>query len=145
MWPRLFDKTVTILSMVRGTAEQQYKDQWYKYVVPNCMWQYSRIRTVSGITVSYGNDITVRIPKEETDKLGIEFMRYADWSKADAGIDRTKYFTVDSTSYVILGEVTEEVTSSNIVTIRTKYTNLIPRQVADNLAGFAPHIRVSGL
>lgn len=145
MWPRLFNQTVTVASKIRGTAATQWKDQWFKYVIPGCMWQYSRLRSLSGNVVSYGSDITVRIPKSETDKLGIEFMMYSDWSDNTAEIDRTKYFSVDSSSYLFLGEVTEDITSDNISSLRQQYQYLVPKQVADNLNGFPPHIRVSGV
>jgi hypothetical protein len=69
-------------------------------------------RTVSGGGVIIGSYITCLIPHSP---------KYLDYTKWKSLEDKSDNYTMSSGDYIVLGEVSEEITASNIISVIKAY------------------------
>lgn len=111
--PEIYDSTVTLLNRLDAKDSALNQDAYYKTVLHDCMWNDSSTRTVgSDGTVSLSTTHQVQIPEMEY------YLPYREWKKPE---NRDTHFTVKEGDYVILGEVTEDVTPSNYRSVVKSY------------------------
>lgn len=112
MLKNIYNQKVTILNKLKKSDSSTGLDVWYKTVIEDAAW-YARVeRTVSGGSVLIGSYVRCLIPYHE------EYLTYGEWRKLDNPEGK---FTMSSGDYIVLGEVEEEITPQNIVSIMTKY------------------------
>lgn len=112
MLKSIYNQKVTILNKLKKTDSSGNLDEWYKTVVEDAGW-YSRVeRTVTNNSVSIGSYISCYIPFHE------DYLPYSEWKLSDY---REEYFTMSTGDYLVLGEVEEDITPSNIVATMQKY------------------------
>ena len=108
----IYDKTVTIINRLDARDGGTQYDTYYAHTIDNCMWSLVTTRSVDlDGTVTVGTSHRVQIPESEL------FVPYNEWKSGD----RETTFTVRTGDYVVLGEVTEEVTASNIRKVIAAY------------------------
>lgn len=102
----IYDDTITIVNKLDARDAALKQDMYYTTVIPHCMWSVRATRQVQGDgTVAVGTTHQVQIPESEN------YMPYREWRKSDV---RETAFTVRTGDYIILGEVPEQITASNI-------------------------------
>lgn len=112
MLKNIYNQRVTILNKLKKADSPTNLDMWQKTVIEDASW-YSKVeRTVTNNTVAIGSYITCHIPFHE------EYLPYSIWKQDGFQED---HFTMSSGDYIVLGEVEEDITSSNIVAIMQKY------------------------
>lgn len=106
---RMYGQTVTVLNKLDARDSALKLDTWYKQVVRGALWSASITRSVATDgTVSIGQSVKCHIANRS------EFMPYDEWKAAG---NRDAYFTIRTGDYVVLGEVSEDVTASNVLQI----------------------------
>lgn len=106
---QMYGQTVTVLNKLDARDSALKLDTWYKQVVTGALWVASITRSVATDgTVSIGQSVKCHIANRA------EFKPYDVWKAAE---NRDAYFTVRTGDYVILGEVTDDVTASNVLRI----------------------------
>lgn len=140
---RLFNKTVTCLVRLNAQDSPDRKEHWYKYIFDNCSWVQTHMRAVNNTVISYGNDITVRIPLTSIEAKGYEYLPYNKWAKVE---DKSNVFTFTVNGYAVLGEVTETIDSSTVSKVVASYRPdvLFTKSSKISLDFFAPHIKLRG-
>lgn len=109
--------TITILNKLKSSDNNNQGDVWVKTVLKNCKWKNKSVSTVNGTSVSISNKITVLIP------FG-RYIPYWDWKN-----DITKGYTMSENDVIMLGTVTEDVTSQNITAIKKLYPTCNVRSI----------------
>jgi hypothetical protein len=110
----IYNQKITILNKLKATDNPDKVDTWQKTVVENASW-YKRIeRTVTSSGVVLGSYITCLIPYNEN------YMEYDEWKSLT---DKTGKYTMSSGDYLIKGEVEEEITSKNVVSVIKQYSS----------------------
>lgn len=105
-----FDYTLTLLNRVKATDSTTGLDVWKKTVLKNCAFSSRAIRNVQGSnTVSLGSAYVVRIPKND------DYKPYNEWYQTLEG------FTFSTGDYIIKGEISEDVSPKNVVSLINKY------------------------
>lgn len=103
---KIYDSTVTVINRVDAKDAALASDAYYKTVLSGVMWSDSTSRTVANDgTVSIATSHNVQLPDFE------RYLPYRDWCKAE---NRQDYFTVREGDWIVLGEVSEDVTSSTV-------------------------------
>lgn len=130
------DKTITILNRVKAIDSPSKVDTWYKTVVKDCMWTSRTNRTLNGKDVIISQSLVCRIPSHA------QYKDYKQWVK-----DPNKFFTLVAGDYAILGEVTEEITPQNILTIVNKYKPdaFQINSIRINAVGILDHYKIEGV
>lgn len=108
----IYDKQITILNRLRRDDSVTGLDVWHKTTVDKCAWYTESERGVSGNQALVATVYTVLIPFDE------RYVPYIDWKQA--GRQEGNY-TMSAGDYVILGEVSEEITANNVVATMQKY------------------------
>lgn len=109
---QIYDKTVTVINRLDAKDGGTTYDTYYKHTLPQCMWSLVTTRNVEADgTVTIGTSHRVQIPENP------DYMPYKLW----VGSDKNKSFTVRAGDYVVLGEVEDEITASNIRKVIAKY------------------------
>lgn len=106
---KMYGQTVTVINKLDAKDAALKMDAYYKQVVHSALWSSQVSRTVStdGI-VQIGQSVKVHIADRS------EYMPYDEWKAAE---NRDAYFTIRTGDYIVLGEVTGEVTASNVLQI----------------------------
>lgn len=127
----MYDKTITILN-------KHPSGTWYKTVLHNAEYQQKSIVGVSGTETVFGKKIIVLIPFND------KYLPYREWKDR---LDRENYYTISEKDYVVLDELTENVTNSTIVGILKNYPKCEIRliQVADNRMGANVQLKLEGV
>lgn len=102
---KVYDQTVTVINKLDAKDSSQKQDEYFKHVFNHCMWSLVTTRDVdiNGV-VTIGTSHRVQIAEN------VDYLPYKEWVNAD----HEKVFTVRAGDYVVLGEVTEEITASTI-------------------------------
>ena len=108
----LYDKTITVLNKLPASASATKQDTWYKTVLDKCAWYVTSVSDVVGNAVVVAEKITVLIPFHE------EFLPFMQWKEAGQQVG---HYTMSTGDYIVLGEVAEEITSSNVVSVMKSY------------------------
>lgn len=102
----IYDDTITVVNKLDARDAALKQDTYYATVIPHCMWSVKATRAVQADgTVTVGMSHQVQIPESEN------YMPYREWRKSDV---RETAFTVRTGDYIILGEVPDQITASNI-------------------------------
>ncbi len=132
-----FNQKITILNKLAAADNIEKIDKWYKTVIDGCSWKTKTTRTASNATVSIANSVICRIPFQSNYKA------YNQWID-----DIENTFTISVGDYIVLGEVAQEVTANNIISIikNCKPGAIQVKAVADNttIEG-AKHFKVEGV
>ena len=104
--------TVTLLNKLKRKDSSANLDVWFKTYIRNCQFKKTTISNISGTTVSMGQQFTILIP------FTGKYMPYKDWKLLE---DKSGVYTLSNQDVIILGEVTEEVTTQNITQIKNDY------------------------
>ena len=114
MLNHIYNQQITILNKLNRSDSTNGKDVWYKHTVNNAAWYEEVIRDVLQNGVAIGTVIKVLIPFND------EYQDYKEWKSNN---DRSSFYTMSSGDYIILGDVTENVTSENVVAITRQYSH----------------------
>lgn len=104
--------TVTLLNKLKRKDSVTNTDVWYKTILQDCVYKKDKISSINGTIVSMGQQFTILIP------FTGKYLPYKDWKNLD---DKTGYYTLSNQDVIILDNVTEEVTASNITDIKNAY------------------------
>ena len=110
----MLPQTVTIVNRLKGEDNDTGRDMFYKKILKDCVWNDKQIASRNGNTITYTEGYQVHIPTDQE----YTYFEYKQWCNKDNVED---CFTMSLDDYVILGEVTEEITSNNITEIIEKY------------------------
>lgn len=106
---KMYGQTVTVINKLDAKDAALKMDAYYKQVVRSALWSSQVSRTVSTDgSVQIGQSVKVHIADRS------EYMPYDEWKAAE---NRDAYFTVRTGDYIVLGEVAEDVTASNVLQI----------------------------
>ena len=109
----LYDETVTVLNRLDAKDAGAPQDSYHVTVLHGCMWDSKATRIVqSDGTVVVGTVHRLQIPESEA------YVPYLEWVKLS---DRSGRFTLRHGDYVVLGEVSETVTASNVKRVVAAY------------------------
>lgn len=103
---------ITLLNKLKRKDSATNRDVWYKTILNDCEYAITSVSNVSGTTVSMGQQFTVLIP------FTGKYIPYNAWKDL---ADKSGVYTLSSSDTIILGEVDEEITDGNIVTIKNQY------------------------
>lgn len=108
----IYNQKVTILNKLKRADSGTNKDVWYKHTVEDAAWYEESVRNILQNGVAIGTIIIVLIPFHD------EYEGYKDWCGDN---DRDTRFTMSSGDYIVLGEVPEEITPDNVVSVMKQY------------------------
>jgi hypothetical protein len=115
MWKNIYNQRITILNKLKRVDTDDKKlDVWYKHTVDNAAWYEDSARNSGGNGVYIGTYITVFIPFSDN------YIDYRNWKQLEDK-DKNSKFTMSSGDYIVLGDVEEEITASNVVEIMKSY------------------------
>lgn len=110
------DKTITVLNRLRSADSITHRDIWYKTVITECGWYNEALAKIRDTDVVMGETIKVLIPFNKG------YKRYSEWKQSGGQINS---FTISPDDYIILGEVSEEVTSDTVIKIVQSYAPFV--------------------
>lgn len=105
----VYDETITIINKLDGEDSESGKTEVFKTVITDCGWYSESIADVSGSNISLGQKGKVLIPFSKG------YLPYNEWKDEQEG------FTARTTDYVFKGEISDNVTASNLSSIYNKY------------------------
>lgn len=111
---QMLPQTVTIVNRLKGVDNDSGRDTFHKKILKDCVWMDKQIGSRSGNQITYSEGYQVHIPQAQK----FTYFEYKIWRNAENLED---CFTLSVDDYVILGEVTEEITSNNITEVLDKY------------------------
>lgn len=106
------NKTVTVLNRLKASDSLTRQDIWYKTIIPNCCWYTSLESGIAGNVITMGSKYKVLIPFSD------KFLPYNEWKQVG---NQDNHYTMSETDVIILGEVTDDVTSQNIKSIKSQF------------------------
>lgn len=113
MWKNIYNQRITILNKLKRVDTDDKKlDVWYKHTVDNAVWYEDSARNSGGNGVYIGTYITVLIPFND------DYVDYRNWKQLT---NKDSKFTMSSGDYIVLGDVEEEITASNVVETMKSY------------------------
>ena len=110
---KLLPQKVTIINRLKSKDNESKRDIFYKKILDNCIWDKAKLANQSGKAIYYSNGYSVQIPTEQNCK----YKDYREWIT-----DIENSFTLSLDDYVILGEVTEDITPDNLKDIINRYS-----------------------
>ena len=110
---KLLPQKVTIINRLKSKDNESKRDKFYKKTLDNCIWDKAKLANQSGKAIYYSNGYSVQIPTEQNCK----YKDYREWIT-----DIENSFTLSLDDYVILGEVTEDITPDNLKDIINRYS-----------------------
>lgn len=105
----IYSNRVSILNKLKRGDGTSGSDEWFVTVVDNVAWYRNSERTVSNSGVYIGEYKTILIP------FNTAYLPYDEWKNNTEG-----HFTVSEGDYIVLGEVTEDITAKNVVSVMKK-------------------------
>lgn len=90
--------TITIWNKWRNPETN--KDQWFRHVIHNCVWEHKTVRAVSGQTASVASTFSVLISENP------RFRSQNDWAAGN----KASFFTLQAGDLVALNKQTLEIT-----------------------------------
>ena len=105
----IYSNRVSILNKLKRDDGTSGSDEWFVTVVDNVAWYRNSERTVSNSGVYIGEYKTILIPFNKA------YLPYDEWKNNTEG-----HFTVSEGDYIVLGEVTEDITAKNVVSVMKK-------------------------
>lgn len=139
MLNNIYNQKVTILNKLKRSDSTNNIDEWHKMVISDAAWYAQVQRTVQNSSVAIGSYIVCLIPYHK------EFLAYSDWKQEG---QQEGHYTISSGDYIVLGEIEEEVTASNVVSLMSKYEPNVCTvkhfEVAHDRFGSTVQLRVEG-
>lgn len=139
MLSNIYNQKVTILNKLKRADSANNVDEWRKTVIHDAAWYSKSERTVQSSSVAIGSYIVCLIPYHE------EFLAYSDWKQEGM---QDGHYTLSSGDYIVLGEIEEEVTANNVVSIMSQYEPNVcivkHFEVAHSRFGSTVQLRVEG-
>jgi len=129
----LFRETITLLNRRAAEDSPDGLDAWKKTVLTGCVLVRTTVRGVSGVDVSLGQTVTVRIPES------LDYHPYQEWTGKMNG------FTASVGDIVVHGKVAENVTPDNVRAVAGRYEFMTVRSVRDNTRLPLGHIHLEGV
>lgn len=114
MLDNIYNQKVTILNKLKCGDNGNNVDIWQKTVIEDVAWYSRAERTVHNNSVSICSYIICLIPHHS------EYLDYTAWRKLDDA-ERKNHFTMSSGDYIVLGDVDEEITAKNVISVMSKY------------------------
>lgn len=111
---QIIPQTITIINKLAKGDSATGQDVWYKHTLKNCSWNVVENASQNGTTSNVGEIIQVQIPN----KQDVKYLPYKEWKQA--GMPQ-EHFTISMNDYIILGEVKEDITANNIVSVVNSY------------------------
>lgn len=108
----IYNQKITILNKLKKADSLTGLDVWHKTVLTDAAWYSQTERTATASSVYIGSYFKVLIPFHDN------CLYYVDWKQS--GMQDGNY-TMSAGDYIILGEVTEDITPNNVVATMTKY------------------------
>lgn len=108
----IYNDTITILNKLKVTDSITKQDVWHKTILYNAYWSKMGVSNVAGTTVGVGEVIKVLIPFNDN------YKQYNDWKQVG---NQEGAYTMSLNDYIVLGEVTEDVTASNVISVTNAY------------------------
>lgn len=109
----IYNETITVINRLDARDSALKQDSYFATVLHNCMWSVKQTRSVQDNgTVVIGTVHQVQIPEAKN------YLPYRDWKNAENRVDS---FTLTTGDYIIRGEITEEVTASNVKAVIRQY------------------------
>lgn len=112
MLKNIYNQRVTILNRLKREDGITGVDVWYKTVLDDVAWYTDSARSAGSSSVFIGTYITVLIPFHE------DYLSYTEWKKTG---QQDSHYTMSSGDYIVLGDVTEEITAANIIQVLKNY------------------------
>ena len=113
IYEQIYNQKITILNKLKRVDSPDGKlDVWYKHTVDNAVWYEDSARNSGGNGVYIGTYITVMIPFND------DYLDYRDWKNLQ---DKNSKFTMSSGDYIVLGNVPETITASNVIETMKTY------------------------
>lgn len=112
MLQNIYSQKITILNKLKRTDSATGLDVWYKSVIEDAAWYKQVERSVTNSSVYIGTFTKILIPFHN------EFLPYEEWKKAG---NPDTHFTISTGDYIVLGEVSEPITSNNIIKLMQDY------------------------
>lgn len=108
----LYCEKITILNKIKGKDREDGKDLWLKHVYDSAAWTSKSTSGVSGTTVILGTKVIVLLSDLTNYKPYKEFHKFEDYGG---------YFTISLNDYIVLGDIHEDIDSTNITKVLSKY------------------------
>lgn len=109
----IYSEKITILNKIQGKhTPDGGSDFWVKYVYPCAAWSSKSLSSINGSTVNIGTKTIVLLSNLDNYKPYEEFCRLGGFGD---------YFTMSLNDYIVKGVVTEEINSSTITKVLSKY------------------------
>ena len=112
MLQNIYNQRITIINKLKRVDSKTGLDVWYKHTVDDVAWYTDSARSASSSSVFIGTYITVLMPFND------KYMQYKKW-KTGGNVD--EYFTISNGDYIVLGDVEEDITASNVIAVMQKY------------------------
>lgn len=144
MWSKVFSHTVTIVGKLGARDFGLPSDQYVTYYLDGASWVATAVRSVSSSgTVSYGGDVTVRVPEGSFEAAGITIVDRQGLIDAP---DKTKAFYPQTGMWVFEGRIEDEITASNVSSMVSKLRPyaFIADEVVQNRDFMGAHVKFRG-
>lgn len=107
-------QTITVLNKLKKADSNTSTDVWYKHTLKNCVWSVVSTSSQTGTQTNLGYKVEVQIPESQD----IPYKPYQEWCK-NGNADTS--WTISLDDYIVLGEVSEAITSQNVTVTMKKY------------------------
>lgn len=133
-----WNDTITIVNKLSAKDSITKRDTYKKTVLHKCFYKQITSRSVTGTTVNLGSSAVCRIPKN------VNFRPYHEWKE-----DISQGFTLSVGDYIFLGELKEDATADNIISLYNEYkpNAMVVKAAANNadFMGFGEHYKAEGV
>lgn len=102
---------ITIANKLNKKDSVTGLDVWYKTKINDVKYKKDKVTSVVGTDVSMGTSYTVLIPFSK------KYLKYKEWKDSI----RENYYTMSQGDYIFFDDLTEEITPSNIVKLKSQY------------------------
>lgn len=113
MLQNIYSQEITILNKLKREHTRNKLEEWYKTKLNNAAWYNSSERTVDTNGVAISSYYKVLIP------MNSSYLDYSDWRENAAAC-----FTLSVGDYIVLGNLTENITPNNLLAILKMYDNV---------------------
>ena len=115
---KLLPQKVTIINRLKSKDNESKRDKFYKTLLTDCIWDSKSLAHQNGKEVYYTKGYSVQIP----DCQEAKYKPYSEWKDNQNTLN---CFTLSLDDYVILGDVTEDITADNVTQIINKYSPFV--------------------
>ena len=130
--------TITICNKLNKRDSATGLEVWYKTIIPNVKYRKNKIATMIDTNATMGELFTILIP------FSGSYKQYDDWKDS---VTKELYYTMSQGDYIFFGELTEEVTPTSIVKLKSSKDCCEVRSVEEVVKkyGVKIQLRVGGV